>query len=175
MADEKGKKKDSRGEALDASAVDRRSLKLRYRAKIGSTRESIGRITDELLIVAEKAGCDKDELTDLAIALREALANAIIHGNESDPEKRVLIRCYTHEHLGMLVAIRDEGKGFDPDELPDPTHAERIHLHHGRGVYMMRELMDQVMHRKGGREIVLYKRPSKEANGSGGGSEGSEK
>ena len=168
MADETGEKKDSQGERLDVDAVDRRSLKLRYRATIGSTRESIGRITDQLLAVAEEAGCDEDELTDLSIALREALANAIIHGNESDPGKRVLVRCYTHAELGMLVAIRDEGKGFDPDELPDPTHAERIHLHHGRGVYMMRELMDQVLHRKGGREVVLYKKTTKDGTGKPG-------
>ena len=75
--------------------------------------------------------------------------------------KRVLVRCYTHEDFGLLVAIRDEGKGFDPEDIPDPRNAERIHLHHGRGVFMMRELMDQVMHRKGGREVVLYKKRSK--------------
>jgi serine/threonine-protein kinase RsbW len=147
--------------SLDPTAVERRKLALRYRATIRSTREAIGTAADDILDVARKIGCDEDELTDISIALREALANAIIHGNESDPGKRVLVRCYTHEDLGVLVAIRDEGKGFDPDEIPDPTHAERIHLHHGRGVFMMRELMDQVVHRKGGREVVLYKKCSK--------------
>jgi len=148
-------------DGLWPEAVDRRSLSLRYRATVSSGREAIGRVTDELLKVAEQIGCDEEEITDLSIALREALANAIIHGNESNPGKRVLVRCYSHEALGLLVAIRDEGKGFDPDDLPDPTSAERIHLHHGRGVYMMRELMDHVLHRKGGREIVLHKKPSK--------------
>jgi serine/threonine-protein kinase RsbW len=138
-------------------------MALRYRATIRSTREAIGTAADEILEVARKIGCDEDEITDISIALREALANAIIHGNESDPGKRVLVRCYTHDELGMLVAIRDEGKGFDPNDVPDPRNAERIHLHHGRGVFMMRELMDQVMHRKGGREVVLYK---KRKNGS---------
>jgi serine/threonine-protein kinase RsbW len=146
---------------LDPSEVERRKLALRYRVTIGSTREAIGAAADEILDVARGIGCDDDELTDISIALREALANAIIHGNESDPGKRVLVRCYTHDELGMLVAIRDEGKGFDPNDVPDPTKAERIHLHHGRGVFMMRELMDQVMHRKGGREVVLYKKRSK--------------
>lgn len=160
-------------DGLSPEAVDRRSLSLRYRATIASTREAIGKVTDELLKVAEQVGCDEDEVTDLSIALREALANAIIHGNESDPGKRVLIRCYSHDALGLLVAIRDEGKGFDPDELPDPTAAERIHLHHGRGVYMMRELMDQVLHRKGGREVVLCKKPSKGADDGSRGSDGS--
>lgn len=160
--------KQSSDNGLSPEAVDRRSLSLRYRATVSSNREAIGRVTDELLKVAEQIGCDEEEITDLSIALREALANAIIHGNESNPGKRVLVRCYSHETLGLLVAIRDEGKGFDPDELPDPTSAERIHLHHGRGVYMMRELMDQVLHRKGGREIVLFKKTSKDGpRGSG--------
>ena len=143
---------------LNPADVERRQMALRYRATIESTREAIGTAADQILEVAKKIGCDDDDITDISIALREALANAIIHGNENDPDKRVLVRCYTHDELGMLVAIRDEGKGFDPNDVPDPRNAERIHLHHGRGVFMMRELMDQVMHRKGGREVVLYKK-----------------
>jgi serine/threonine-protein kinase RsbW len=154
-------KTDSGENSLDPAEVERRELALRYRVTVESTREAIGTAADDILDVARKIGCDDDEVTDISIALREALANAIIHGNESDPGKRVLVRCYTHEDLGLLVAIRDEGKGFDPDDVPDPRNAERIHLHHGRGVFMMRELMDQVMHRKGGREVVLYKKRSK--------------
>jgi serine/threonine-protein kinase RsbW len=146
------------GDPLNPEDVERRQMALRYRATIESTRDAIGAAADEILEVARRIGCDDDEITDISIALREALANAIIHGNENDPGKRVLVRCYTHDELGMLVAIRDEGKGFDPDEVPDPRNAERIHLHHGRGVFMMRELMDRVMHRKGGREVVLYKK-----------------
>jgi serine/threonine-protein kinase RsbW len=149
---------------LDPTEVDRRELALRYRVTISSTREAIGTAADEILGVAREIGCDEDEVTDISIALREALANAIIHGNSSDPDKHVLVRCYTHAELGMLVAIRDEGPGFDPDHVPDPTRAERIHLHHGRGVFMMRELMDRVMHRKGGREVVLYKKRGKGSN-----------
>jgi serine/threonine-protein kinase RsbW len=147
--------------ALDPAEVPRRELSLRYRATVESTREAIGTAADDILNVARKIGCDEDEITDISIALREALANAIIHGNESDPDKRVLVRCYTHDEMGLLVAIRDEGKGFDPNHVPDPRNAERIHLHHGRGVFMMRELMDRVLHRKGGREVVLYKKRSK--------------
>ena len=149
--------KQPRENGLSPDLVDRRGLTLRYRVTVPSTREAIGKITDELLKVAEQIGCDEEEITDLSIALREALANAIIHGNESNPGKRVLVRCYSHDALGLLVAIRDEGKGFDPDDLPDPTSAERIHLHHGRGVYMMRELMDHVEYRRGGREVLLFK------------------
>jgi len=156
-----GKKPPSGESLLDPAEVERRKLALRYRVTVESTRKAIGTAADAILDVAREVGCDDDEITDISIALREALANAIIHGNESDPGKRVLVRCYTHEELGMLVAIRDEGKGFDPDHVPDPRNAERIHLHHGRGVFMMRELMDRVIHRKGGREVVLYKKRSK--------------
>ena len=53
--------------------------------------------------------------------------------------------------------MRDEGQGFEPDDVPDPRGADRMHLHHGRGVFLMRQLMDQCEYRKGGTEVLLYK------------------
>lgn len=94
----------------------------------------------------------------MGIAAREALANAIIHGNEGDTSKTVLVSLYCESGKGILISVRDEGPGFDPEAIPDPTHAERIHLSHGRGLFLMRQLMDHVEHRDGGREIRLYKR-----------------
>ena len=65
------------------------------------------------------------------------------------------------ELLGMLTfhGTEDstEGDGFDHEEVPDPRSADRMHLHHGRGVFLMRELMDECVYRKGGTEVVLYK------------------
>ena len=59
---------------------------------------------------------------------------------------------------GFIIAVRDEGPGFDPAQVPDPRREDRLHLTHGRGIFLMRELMDHIQHRKGGREIVLYKK-----------------
>ena len=59
---------------------------------------------------------------------------------------------------GRAWSVRDEGAGFDPDHVPDPRDKDRLHLQHGRGVFLMRELMDHVEYRKGGREVLLFKR-----------------
>jgi serine/threonine-protein kinase RsbW len=120
--------------------------------------KAINHAAAEVLRVAKRVGCLGDGKAEMEIALREALANAVIHGNKSAAEKTVLLRCYCDPERGLLIAIRDEGKGFLPDEVPDPRAAERVHLTHGRGIFLMRELMDHVEHRKGGREVLLYKK-----------------
>jgi serine/threonine-protein kinase RsbW len=102
-------------------------------------------------------GCDADRQADLEIALREALANAMVHGNERRARKRVFLRCYGDPTGGILIAVRDEGPGFDPGSVPDPREADRKQLEHGRGLFLMRSLMDHVEYRKAGREVVLFK------------------
>jgi serine/threonine-protein kinase RsbW len=137
--------------------LERRRLVLRFRVLLPSTREAIGIAVVKVMKIAREAGCVASEVADVEIAVREALANAIIHGNEGRPDKRVLLRCYGDPDDGILLAIRDEGKGFDPSTVPDPRSAERLELPHGRGIFLMHELMDHAEHRKGGREVVLYK------------------
>lgn len=131
--------------------------RLRFRARLPSTRESINNAVKRVMKMAAEMGCRKSDMADIEIALREALANAVFHGNQGDPEKKVLLRCYLSPAKGILLAIRDEGKGFDPGDIPDPRETERLYLHHGRGIFLMRNLMDRVEHRRGGREVVLYK------------------
>jgi serine/threonine-protein kinase RsbW len=92
---------------------------------------------------------------DLEIALVEALANAMEHGNANLAKRKIFLRCYGGPEVGVLVAVRDQGQGFDPNSVPDPRSADRLHLRHGRGLLMMRELTDHVEFRKGGREVLL--------------------
>ena len=134
---------------------DRQKYTLRFRTSLPSTKPAINDAVRNVLEVADEIGFE--DKADLEIAMREALANAIIHGNKHEKDKRVLLRCYGAPDGGLLIAVRDEGEGFDPEEVPDPRSAERIFLQHGRGIFLMRELMDHVHHRKGGREVVLYK------------------
>jgi serine/threonine-protein kinase RsbW len=149
--------------------LDRRKLVLRFRALLPSTRDSINVAVEQVMTLAREAGCVASDIADVEIAVREALANAVIHGNQSRPDKRVLIRCYGDPDDGILLAVRDEGPGFDPSAVPDPRAAERLELPHGRGIFLMRELMDHTEHRKGGREVVLYKacRPAKRRKPAG--------
>ena len=139
-------------------ALDRRTLAFRYRRRLQSTTPGINRAVRDILKRARVTGCLADHQAELEIALREALANAVLHGNRSDAAKKVLVRAYCDPKKGFVIAVRDEGRGFDPAKVPDPRREDRIQLTHGRGIFLMRELMDHIEHRKGGREIVLYKK-----------------
>jgi anti-sigma regulatory factor (Ser/Thr protein kinase) len=139
-------------------ALDRRTLAFRFRRQLRSTKPGINRAVRDILSHARLTGCLADHQAELEIALREALANAVLHGNRSDASKKVLVRAYCDPRKGFVIAVRDEGGGFDPAEVPDPRREDRLHLTHGRGIFLMRELMDHIEHRKGGREVVLYKK-----------------
>jgi serine/threonine-protein kinase RsbW len=127
------------------------------RCCLPSTKESINEAVNGVVEIADGCGMAEDCRTDLEIALREALANAVKHGNEYGTGKNVFVRCYASAKSGLLVLVRDEGSGFDPAEVPDPRDEDRVHLSHGRGLFLMRALVDFVEHRKDGREVVLYK------------------
>ena len=139
-------------------ALDRRTLAFRFRRRLQSTKPGINRAVRDILRHARVTGCLADHQAELEIALREALANAVLHGNRSDAAKKVLVRAYCDPQKGFVIAVRDEGPGFDPAKVPDPRSEDRLHLTHGRGIFLMRELMDHIEHRKGGREVVLYKK-----------------
>ena len=138
--------------------LDRRTLAFRYRRRLQSTTPGINRAVRDILRHAKLTGCLADHQAEVEIALREALANAVFHGNRSDTAKSVLVRAYCDPKKGVVIAVRDEGPGFDPEKVPDPRRSDRLQLTHGRGIFLMRELMDHIEHRKGGREVVLYKK-----------------
>jgi len=104
-----------------------------------------------------KCGCAAEGESDVEIALREALANAIIHGNHENPRKRVYVR-FRCEPDEVSLAVKDEGRGFDINKMANPTAPENIGSVHGRGIYLMRALMDEVRFEEGG--VVVHMRKS---------------
>lgn len=138
--------------------LDRRRISLRYRATLPSTADSVRRAARRIGLLAGRAGCVGVRRADFEIALHEALANAVIHGAAGDPRRTFRVRCYGEPGEGIVVAVRDQGPGFDPAAVPDPTRADRLQLHHGRGLFLVRQLTDFVEHRKRGREIVFAMR-----------------
>ena len=129
---------------------------------IPSTLEALNSIQDKVLTVAKNLPCAPGDLDGVSLALREALANAVLHGNQNDPNKRVVVACFCEceGESGLLLVVQDEGPGFDPDAVPDPTGAEAIDSWHGRRIYLMRHFMDEVRYEQGGREVLLRKRKS---------------
>ena len=91
---------------------------------------------------------------NLRIALSEALANAIIYGNGLDPEKRVDVRVVVALRV-VAVHVCDEGEGFDPAGVPDPTLPDRVTRPDGRGLFLIRKLVDQVSFNARGNAICM--------------------
>ena len=75
---------------------------------------------------------------------REALSNALVHGNHYDPEKPISISITLKDDGGLFVSVKYSGLGFDPNALPNPLAVENLLRNHGRGIFLMRQLMDQV-------------------------------
>jgi serine/threonine-protein kinase RsbW len=112
--------------------------------------------------VAASAGFDPDSSQTIQMALHEALVNAIVHGNDEDETRRVGVELAARAD-GVAVRVRDEGRGFDPTRVPDPLTAEGLCRPSGRGVFLMRRLMDEVAFRQlpdGGMEVTMWKRLS---------------
>lgn len=127
---------------------------------IPSTLDALNSIEEKVMTVVKNLPCAPEELLGVSLSLREALANAILHGNGNDPAKRVVVGCFCEcdKDGGLLLVVRDEGQGFNPNEVPDPTGAEAIYEWHGRGIYLMRHFMDDVRFEHGGSEVLLRKR-----------------
>jgi serine/threonine-protein kinase RsbW len=100
---------------------------------------------------------DEDNF-EIELALREAIVNAIVHGNQQDPRKRVYINCRCMADGEVSVTVEDEGIGFRSDAVPDPTSPDNRLRTHGRGIYLMRTLMDEVDFEQGGSVVHMRKR-----------------
>ena len=135
----------------------RKDLRFRQRVWLPSTERALEQAVARVRRLAIQCCCPEDRLADLEIAVREAMANAIQHGNGTRPRRKIFLRCYGGPDVGIFILVRDQGNGFDPDAVPDPRRADRMHLHHGRGLLIMRGLMDHVEYRKGGREVLLFR------------------
>lgn len=98
--------------------------------------------------------------TDIEIALREALANVVIHGNEERSCKRIHLTCRCYMDGEISITVRDEGRGFESSALPDPMFRGHLLLTHGRGIYLMKVLMDEVSFEEGGAAVMMRKKPN---------------
>jgi serine/threonine-protein kinase RsbW len=96
-----------------------------------------------------------DKYPDILISLTEAVNNAIIHGNNQDLEKQVLIQSQKTQK-GLVIMVSDEGSGFNPQNLPDPTCQENICECGGRGVFLMKELCDKISFDNNGSTVKLF-------------------
>ena len=137
---------------------DPEGMVLRVERTIPGTVESIPPVVGEIMAVVREMGCVAGSEFEVEVAVNEALANAVKHGCGHDPCKEVTVTVECDPHQGVLIIVRDPGEGFDPASLPSPLVGERIFASHGRGVFLITQLMDEVRHAKGGTEIWMRKK-----------------
>jgi len=105
-----------------------------------------------------------DETSNIDLALREALVNAIVHGNRSDPRKAVRICVALQPDRGVLIVVKDSGSGFDLSQLPSPVIGQNLLAGHGRGIFLINQLMEDVQFDfKQGTAIHMRRRPSSQS------------
>ena len=113
-------------------------------------------VEDQIIAAAEECGYDDDTIFALRLSVEEALSNAIRHGNLYDINKKVDIR-YSVSPERIDLYVRDEGQGFDPGVVPDPTAPENLESPSGRGIMLMHAYMNQVEFNERGNQIHLVK------------------
>jgi serine/threonine-protein kinase RsbW len=123
---------------------------------------AISPFVDKVMFLIRQTGSVPECETEVEIALREALANAVIHGNRENPQKHVHIHCCCKRDE-VSIAVKDEGRGFDLNKVPDPTALENTSSDHGRGIYLMKAFMDEVRFEEGGVVVRMRKTASRPA------------
>jgi serine/threonine-protein kinase RsbW len=104
--------------------------------------------------ITSKAGITKDSYGKILVSALEAVNNAIVHGNKSDPEKKVEIEIELNNR-NLRIKVTDEGKGFRPEEVKDPTVPENIEEINGRGIYLMSHLADSIEYNDKGNMVTI--------------------
>ncbi len=125
-------------------------------ATIPSDPAEARQLLDELLTKLAEHGWDEEHRFGIHLAVEEALMNAIKHGNQRDRDKQVIVE-YRLSETALRIEVEDEGSGFDPGCVPDPTLDENLELPSGRGLMLMRQFMTQVEFNARGNRVVMLK------------------
>lgn len=124
-----------------------------------STLESLDSAEEIAVTAAEEAGLEEEDLQKLGIAVRESMANAVVHGNRYNANKKIHVSIRKGPEK-LTVKIADEGEGFDYEHLPGPLAPENLLRNSGRGIFLMRAFMDEFEIRRrvpAGTEVTLVK------------------
>lgn len=131
------------------------------KVRVPGHRSSISPLVQGLIQVIRETGCAEGREFAIEIALREALANAAVHGCENDPFKVVECSLECRESGEFIIVVRDPGPGFDPGVVPEPIMGENLYSNHGRGIYLIKQVADAVWFERAGREIHVVLRGGK--------------
>jgi serine/threonine-protein kinase RsbW len=142
-------------EALPQCEFESKNLILKLQKSLEGRIEAIPPFVDGLMGIVQSVGCAAGREREVEVALIEALANAVQHGCNNDPTKMIEICVGCDESRGLLIVIRDPGPGFDPSSIPNPVVGQNLFSTHGRGIFLINQLVDEVHYEKGGTEIHM--------------------
>jgi serine/threonine-protein kinase RsbW len=148
------------GSQIEFVQTHESASRIEVKARMPSEVKAISPMVDRVTRVIEESHCVLGEEPAIGLALREALNNAVLHGNRLDPCKLVRVHCRCERGKGVSLVIKDQGGGFDPGTIPDPAGVWNLEAEDGRGIYLMRWLMDEVSFEFGysGTEVHMHKR-----------------
>ena len=131
-------------------------MALKTQVEIENNSHLLKEVSMELINVLKEMDIADDVIFDIQLGFEEALRNAMIHGNKLCPSKKVKVETEISP-TDVTISIEDEGEGFDQASLPDPTAEENLLKESGRGVYLMKYLMDDVRYENNGKRVVMKK------------------
>lgn len=130
---------------------------MQFEVTLPADVSAISPVVDWVMRLVDELDYGDQKEFEIEMALREALANAILHGCKADPAKKVECWVNGDRAEGILIVVRDPGTGFDPGSLPSPTDASNLTAEHGRGMFLIQALMDEVTHEQNGTVIRMRK------------------
>ncbi|HXM23089.1 MAG TPA: ATP-binding protein [Terriglobales bacterium] len=133
-------------------------LLFKLQVTLSADKAAVDSVVQRIMESIREKDCAGGKEQAIELALSEALANAVVHGAKSDASKVVECDVACDQNRSLLIVVRDPGEGFDPAAIPSPVLAENIYSGHGRGVYLITQLMDEVKFLKNGTEIHMIKR-----------------
>ena len=149
---------DSSEPRLPEKDFDPDKLNLILRVTLAADRKAVDPVVQEVMEIVRQTNGIEGKEDAIELSLQEALANAVIHGAKEDPSKTVECLVSSDEERGILIVVRDPGTGFNPESIPGCTVGENVYSNHGRGIFLINQLMDKVEFRKNGTEIHMVKR-----------------
>ncbi|MFC1576976.1 ATP-binding protein [Candidatus Omnitrophota bacterium] len=124
--------------------------------KLPSTLDQIRKSSDEILKALGSFSVDETVLFNIKLCIEEAVRNAIVHGNKKKEGLGIEVSYWIKDN-SLNIEVGDEGKGFDVKKLPDPTKDENLLREHGRGVFLINHLMDEVIYNERGNKVRMIK------------------
>src|SRR5271166_1566034 len=141
----------------DSSGPQNRTLSELLDLSVPANSEAIATVVDAISQSLAQLNVPEQKRFEVALAVQEALANAVVHGCGNDPSKQIRCRLQSNPEGRILISVTDPGPGFNPERLPDPKQDGNVYADHGRGVYLIRQLMDEVQIARPGNEIRMWK------------------